>query len=337
LVLPANIILGMLTRREFIRLAAASAALQFLPMKLFGNGKMPDEIKGIAYEPFRPGQSPGGIYPTEEEIRDDFRILSSFGTPLIRQYGLENNLSLIPQICEEYSMPNFPAARMTDSANDRQQLDSLISIAGRQYAGTRALIVGSDSLKDGMRIDDLISAISYVRQNTADLPVTTAESWSVWLQYPALRDACDFCMMHVDPYKDGISIDDSVEYVFNRWWDIVDRYGYPIMIGAAGWPTEGAEIRAAVPSEENQAIFLSGLIRDAGGAEYFFHEAFDQDWRNDGCDRRYGLFRSDGTPKLAVTGYVPAGTRRFNQPAEGDAGTGGGGGSCFIETAFNSK
>jgi exo-beta-1,3-glucanase (GH17 family) len=326
-----GIIPAMLTRREFIRLAAASAALQLLPNRIFAEGKMPDEIKGIAYQPFRPGQSPGGAYPTEEEIRDDFRILSSLGTPLIRQYGLENSLSLIPQICEEYRMPNFPTARIDNSALDRQQLDSLISIAGRQYSGTRALIVGSDSMKGGMRIDDLISAISYVRQNTVDLPVTTAESWSVWLQYPALRDACDFCMMHVDPFKDGISIDDSIEYAFNRWWDIVDRYGYPIIIGAAGWPTEGASIGGAVPSEGNQAVFLSGMIRDAGGCEYLFHEAFDQEWKDEVSDRRYGLFRSDGTPKPAVAGYVPAGTRRttFNQPAEDDASTGGGGG-CFI-------
>ena len=83
----------------------------------------------------------------------------------------------------------------------------------------------------------------------------------------------------------------------------------PIVIGEAGWPSEGRTRSAAEASLANEAYFIRNFVQLAmdKGYDYYLVEAYDQPWKagNEGAVGAYwGLFDASGDPKFAFTGML---------------------------------
>ena len=65
----------------------------------------------------------------------------------------------------------------------------------------------------------------------------------------------------------------------------------PIIIGEAGWPSEGRTSGCAEASLANEAYFMRAFVQLAmeKGYDYYLLEAYDQPWKggNEGVGRRY--------------------------------------------------
>ncbi len=302
---------GMKTnsRRQFIKTSLLAGggllAFPFLARNVRAQANQESrQLLGVCYGPFRENQSPEqGIFPSEDEIKEDLSILSGF-TSNIRTYGNDEILYEIPRLCNEAGINCYPGAWISgnESAND-QSIENLIKIANQSYNTTKGLIVGSEVLfRRDISEEKLIEYITQVNLAT-DIPVTTAETWSEWLNHPNLAEAVDNILIHVHPYWEGISIYDAVGHVIEKWNKIKEDYpGKEVIIGEAGWPTAGNIIGNAVPSEENQRKFLTEFrsLAEKNNAKYFFFDAFDEAWK--GADegavgRHWGLLYADRTPK----------------------------------------
>ncbi|HOX02616.1 MAG TPA: glycosyl hydrolase family 17 protein [Candidatus Paceibacterota bacterium] len=269
-------------------------------------GFRPRPLAGLAYGPYRAGQSPGSVYPTTNQIREDLLMLRRY-TARIRTYGAENSLAAIPALCSEAGLECYAGAWLDTSVSGNQnQIASLIQIARQNHPTTRALIVGNEvQLRGDLSQGALIAFIKTVKAQTT-LPVTTAEGWHIWerSEQKPLIDAVDFIVAHVHPYWESpyyspqLSASNAAAHVIGRLRHLRNLYpGKRIVLGETGWPTAGQTLGAAVPGLEQQRRFLADFRRmaEADGFEYFFFEACDEGWKGAEGDvgPHWGLFDSD--------------------------------------------
>ena len=90
----------------------------------------------------------------------------------------------------------------------------------------------------------LIREIRNVKRNVK-VPVSTAEPWHVWLDYPELAREVDYLAVHILPYWDEKSGETPLEYLKSRIGKL--KQAYPnknIIVTEVGWPSNGASRRS---------------------------------------------------------------------------------------------
>jgi len=115
--------------------------------------------------------------------------------------------------------------------------------------------------------------------------------------------------VHVLPYWEGIPISTAPEYVISRYKQLQSEFADKhIIIGEVGWPSEGRQRGAAVPSMQNQAKFLRRFLYEAelNDVPYFLLEAFDQVWKTqEGTVGRYwGIYNTKREAKFPFNAPV---------------------------------
>jgi exo-beta-1,3-glucanase (GH17 family) len=262
-------------------------------------------LHGIAYGPFRDGQRPGGLLPSETELREDLDILSRHSDH-IRLYGTQEATPDIVRIAAEKGISITLGAWIdTDTITNELELASLISLTNH-YSNVVAATVGNERLLfHEISETQLISYIQQVRQ-AVDVPVSTAETWDVWLAHPQLADAVDFLLVHIHPYWEGVPVERAVEQVANHYAQLQAAYpGKPIVIGETGWPTSGDDYGAAHPGEAEQQQFVEAFTAwaRANNVSYFYFDAFDEAWKCDpgpAVECHWGLYTTGRQPKPVV-------------------------------------
>jgi cellulose synthase/poly-beta-1,6-N-acetylglucosamine synthase-like glycosyltransferase/exo-beta-1,3-glucanase (GH17 family) len=209
---------------------------------------------------------------------------------------------------------------------NRQEVETLLNVSRQNNSKIVRVMVGNEVLlrardrgvPEGAPDDtfenalkQLIEYIREVKRNTWR-PVSTAETWDVWLKHPELVDEVDFIAVHILPYWEGIAAEDAVDYVFERYHEVQKAYpNKPIVITEVGWPSDGQPFKHATASVSNQAKFLREfLIRaDAEKVTYYIVEAFDQPWKksSEGSAGAYwGIFNADRQAKYPMDSDVIA-------------------------------
>ncbi len=215
----------------------------------------------------------------------------------------------LPALAQSHDMRITLGIWLSDSASRNQaEIDTAIQIARKSasHANLQALIVGNETqLQNRVSLSHLIDALATVRQSVPQ-PVSTAEPWHVWLAHPELADHVDFITIHLLPYWEGIPVEQAVDYVFDRYRQVQQRFpDKMIVIGETGWPSGGPDRGKAVANPQAQAYFLrtfldriddlNPLPKSANAGQnqqplshaipahdlprYFLMEAIDQPWK----------------------------------------------------------
>ncbi len=274
-----------------------------------------EKYNSVCYSPFRDNEDPEfGILPTIHELKEDLFLIKNLSKS-IRTYGISKNLSEIPRLCEDIGIDCYPGAWISRCKCDNErEIDNLIKVANENLSHVKGLIVGNEVLLRGdMSEDDLIEYIRRVKSNTT-LPVGTAEIWRTWLEHEKLAENVDFILVHIHPYWEGVSVENAAEYVVEKWKEVKAKYpGKDVIIGETGWPTQGDRIGRAIPSEENQRMFLSEFLNLAKENEisYFYFDVFDERWKRKHAEAEahWGLYYSNGTLKPLLYDLVPEDAR----------------------------
>ncbi|MGE0716191.1 MAG: glycosyltransferase [Alphaproteobacteria bacterium] len=265
-------------------------------------------ITGISYSPYRAGQNPnGGPHPTPDQIDEDLRILSE-RVDRVRVYSTQDGQDVVPELAQKYDMTVTLGAWVDDrKARSEREVRDVVRLA-RTHRNVDRVIVGNESLlRRELTVPELIQYIKRVRDQI-QVPVSTAETWDVWLANPQLAEAVDFIAVQILPYWDGTEIDQAVESVFARYQQM--RRTFPdkkIVLSEVGWPSDGRMRLDSVPSRVNQASFVRQFLAraDDWGLDYYVIEAFDQPWKHStegGVGAYWGIWNVDRTPKFAYQG-----------------------------------
>lgn len=285
---------------------------------------------GFCYGPYREGQYPWGPYPTYQEIEEDITFLK-LNTEAIRTYGLEGTLSNIPKICDEKNLDCYLGVWISNDtlANDNN-ISELIGIVNQNHSSLKGLVIGSEVLyRNDVPEAKLIEYIDRVRNSLSDsltiTPViTTGETWYEWTQHSNVADTVDIILLQVHPYWESITAENATNHVIDKW-NIV-RNTYPqfprekVIIGETGWPTEGDAHGGAIPSEENQNLFLRNFLEATQDTiPYFWFEIYDEPWKETkgSVGPHWGLVYKDRTIKPLVADLFNIGVEE-NTIAEKD-------------------
>ena len=127
---------------------------------------------------------------------------------------------------------------------------------------------------------------------------------------PEIGQYVDVIFVHLLPYWENVDIRGALKSSDGFYNDVQEEFpDKPIIIGEAGWPSEGRTRGRAEASLANEAYFMRAFVQLAmeKGYDYYLFEAYDQPWKdgNEGAVGRYwGLFDASGNPKFAFTGLL---------------------------------
>lgn len=284
------------------------------------------KMNGVAYGPYRDGQNPHpGPYPSVDEIQEDMLLLKSL-TNRIRTYGATGCLEPIASIAKEHGLKVSQGAWLDENRiNNTFEIESAIKIVNSGVA--ESIIVGNEVLlRNELSKAELIDYIRKIKNNVS-VPVTTGEVWSIWKNSPDLAGEVDYILVHIHPYWEEIPVDKAAEYVIERYEELKAIYPEKrILIGETGWPSAGKKQGEAVPSRDNQRIFIEEFVNlvQQKNIEYYYFEVFDEAWKkenageesstetqsdsinnSDNIGGNWGLYHSDGTLKQALIGLLP--------------------------------
>ncbi|HVI51915.1 MAG TPA: hypothetical protein VM661_11940 [Candidatus Sulfotelmatobacter sp.] len=204
----------------------------------------------------------------------------------------------------------------------KPELERALAIAAKYPDTVKALVVGNEVLTvKEMPVADLIPYLDEARRRS-NVPVTIAEVWSIWLQYPELADHVDFIGAHILPYWDGApaSMDKALTFVEDSLSKLEARFpGKDILIAETGWPSGGRAKGGLAPGVVEQSTFVRAVAAMAARHHWSYNivESYDQPWKrySEGvAGGTWGLFDTEGHPKFSFDGpAIPE--RRWPVPA----------------------
>ncbi|HFD13083.1 MAG TPA: glycosyltransferase [Crenotrichaceae bacterium] len=268
-------------------------------------------IMGITYDPRRKGDSPKKkSFPSNRQIDQDLDLLEEI-VYSIRTYSVSDGQDRIIRLAPKHNLNVAPGAWIdADLDKNRREIESLIKLSREENPKIVRTFVGNETiLHKRLPTEKLIEYLREVRERTWR-PVSTSETWDIWLKHPELVDEVDFIAVHILPYWEGVPISDAVGAVFERFYVVQKAYpGKQVVITEVGWPSDGQPYKKATASLENQAKFLRGFLNRASAEKitYYVIEAFDQPWKKsiEGSSGAYwGIFDANRLPKFPMEGDV---------------------------------
>ncbi|HWA69788.1 MAG TPA: glycosyltransferase family 2 protein [Rhizomicrobium sp.] len=270
------------------------------------------QVRGIAYNPSHIFTMRQNKNITPERIDSDLAQLSRI-TGRIRTYTVDGGMDKVPEIARRYGMTVSLGIWISpDLAQNEKSIALGIRTARANRRTIDRVIVGNETQLEGYVSPDQLN--DYIRQVREALParikITTAEPWSTWMLTPEIGQYVDVVFVHLLPYWENVDIRGSLKSITGFYNHIQAEFpDKQIIVGEAGWPSEGRTRGRAEASAANEGYFLRAFVQFAQekGWDYYLFEAYDQPWKSQGeagVGAYWGLFDATGSPKFAFTGLL---------------------------------
>lgn len=244
------------------------------------------KVDCVSYAPFREGQTPWNsqIVISEAQIAEDLAQLATI-SKCVRIYSIENGLDKVPKLAASLGLKVILGVWIGRNPQKNAALiDSAVALA-REHAGTvTSVIIGSEVLLRGEMTAQSLRDTIRAAKPRFDVPVGYAEVEEFWLRDREISEDVDFVAVHVLPYWEDAPVraEDAARHVDDIRKEMVRAFpGKEVLVGEAGWPSQGRMRDHALPSRINQARFFSELLtlsRQEGFRVNLF-EAYDEPWK----------------------------------------------------------
>jgi exo-beta-1,3-glucanase (GH17 family)/cellulose synthase/poly-beta-1,6-N-acetylglucosamine synthase-like glycosyltransferase len=271
----------------------------------------PKQIQGFSFSPMRENHNPiNHILPNAEEIEEDLALLANT-THAVRTYMLDGDMVQVPALAQKYNLNVTLGAWLNaDPKANEIEVKKLIKTTQDNYRNVVRVVVGNESILRGeLTVKQVGEYLDQVR-DALNVPVSTAETWDVWLAHPELAEHVDYVAVHILPYWDGVELDQAVDHVVLTMNKLKNKFpGKEVIIGEVGWPSNARTHKLSVASPANQATFLRRFLHQAEQKKYVYYimEAFDQPWKriSEGSVGAYwGVYDVQRHPKFAFSAPI---------------------------------
>ncbi len=246
-------------------------------------------LYGIGFSPYTDGQSPYLNTPiSRAQIEQRMRVLIPY-TGWIRTFSMVDGLEVSGQVAHQLGFKAALGAWLgpeTDAASVQSNQTNINNLIAAGQAGEAdLLIVGSEVLQRGdLSASNLTAYLNQVRAAVPTVPVTTADTYNTLVDPAnlAVVNACDLLFVNIYPFHESQSIEGALTDFFNRYLSVVVvANGKPVWISETGWPSDGPNTGAAVPSTANAADYFCRFVSwaRATNVPFFYFEAFDEAWK----------------------------------------------------------
>jgi len=301
-------------RTILLAAAIAAAIAAFAWHRLSERSLPPDLAAGVAalsYNFVSPTEQSATGEQAERILRrvdGDLTALSEL-TRSIRLYASSGVFAEVPAIARRHGFSVIAGAWVSKNVEfNQQEISSAIRTVNRN-ANIRSLVVGNETiLRKELTVAELSKVLRQVRRQVR-VPISTGETWDIWLKHPELANEVDFIAAHILPYWEGIAADRAVPYAMERYEDLRKAFpGKKIVIAEFGWPSRGYNNKKADAGPALQAKVIGDFIAAAKqrGIAYNVIEAIDQPWKTtEGSVGAYwGLYDNDRKLKFSIDGIV---------------------------------
>ncbi len=279
-----------------------------------GDVAMPaGKLHSVSFAPYRAWQSPlTKDFPTAAEALADLRVLKGHVDAVRTYSAIEGNYDLAA-LAKKVGLKVWQGIWLgPDAKKNAKEIARGIAIANRYPHTVTRVIVGNEVLlRRDMPPSTLIADIEQVKR-AVHQPVTYADVWEFWEQFPQVARHVDFVTIHILPYWENhpVPIGRAIAHVrkiYDRIRTLIPDK--PIVIGEAGWPSRGRWRDGAAPSRVNEAVFIRRFVSfaDRHHIPYNLIEAFDQDWKyqlEGTVGANWGLWTAGRRPKFPLHGPV---------------------------------
>jgi exo-beta-1,3-glucanase (GH17 family)/cellulose synthase/poly-beta-1,6-N-acetylglucosamine synthase-like glycosyltransferase len=296
------------------------ALLVFINLSIWSYINNPLQLKswtkttmGVTFDPRRKEYTQeNNLFPTEAQIDEDLAVLEN-KVHAVRTYSMLKGMHKVPELAAKHGLNTTIGAWIDGNLEkNRQEIEALLQASNQNNPKIVRVMVGNEVLfRDDIPKEQLIEYIREVKKRTWR-PVSTSETFDIWLKNPDLVKEVDFIGAHILPYWNGIAAEDAVDFVFEKYYELQKAYpNKPIVITEVGWPSDGQPYKHATASRTNQARFLREFLNRAADEHlaYYIVEAFDQPWKmaiEGSAGAYWGIFNADRQPKYPMEGAVLA-------------------------------
>ena len=268
-----------------------------------------DAIASVSYSLGSPKDS--NRQPTEEDVARIDKDIAAIAAiaPGIRLYQSTGTAAAVPAVADKYGLTVVAGAWVgSDEVQNEAEIKAAIDITNR-HPNVRSVVVGNETiLRHERKPEELISAIRKVRRRV-NKPVSTGETWDIWLKHPELVREVDYIAAHILPYWEGIPAEEVVEYSLGRYEALHAAYpGKQIVVAEFGWPSQGYNFQRAETGQVRQAEIIRTFVSEAArrGITVNIIEAYDQPWKvvEGSVGAYWGLFDADRNLKFPLEGKV---------------------------------
>lgn len=240
------------------------------------NGK----IHGICFSPYEGEQEPGDEI-SEAQVRRKLELLKPY-TNWIRVFSCTEGNEMIPRLAKEYGFKTLVGAWLgEDLEKNEEEVAALIALAESGHVDVAA--VGNEVMYRGeLEESELISYIEQVKSAIPEIPVGYVDAYYEFTDRPAITEACDVILANCYPYWEGCSIEYSLLYMKQMYYQAVQAAkGKKVIITETGWPSEGEALGDGVPGYDNALkYFVNAEVWSATEAiEIFYFSSFDEAWK----------------------------------------------------------
>jgi exo-beta-1,3-glucanase (GH17 family) len=260
-------------------------------------------IHGICFSAYVGGQGPdsGTVLPASQ-VRERLEVVRP-AVRWVRTFSCTDGNEHAPRIAHEMGLSTLVGAWLgTDARKNEEEIRGLVELARAGHADV--LAVGNEVLyREDLSEGDLVEAIRRVKAAVPGIPVGYVDAYYLFPAHPRLAEACDVLLVNCYPFWEYCPLEDSLAYM----QEMVARArsaapGKKVVISETGWPSAGAPLGPAVPSERNALLYFLNTVRwtRAAGIELFYFSAFDEAWKASHEGDRgvyWGLWDQDGRLK----------------------------------------
>ncbi len=249
--------------------------LQELFRKVLDHG-----MHGLCFSLYEEGQQPGDII-SEEQVRRRMKIIRPY-TQWVRTFSCTDGNEHIPKIAKEYGLKTLVGAWLGDDPEiNVREIAGLIQLAEEGYVDIAA--VGNEVMYRGdLTEEELLDFMSYVKKEIPDIPMGTVDAYYEFAHRPNITEACDVILANCYPFWEGCAFDYSLVYMKQMYYQAVQAgQGKKVIITETGWPSQGEEVKAAIPSYESALKYFINAQQWSAedGIEMFYFASFDESWK----------------------------------------------------------
>lgn len=237
-------------------------------------------IHGFCYSLYEEGQKPGDIVG-EAQIRKRMQILKPHCN-WVRSFSCIEGNEFIPVIAKEMGIHTLVGAWLsTDKEKNSEEIDNLIRLAKEGYVDVAA--VGNEVLyRNELSEGELLRYIEEVKKAIPGIPVGYVDAYYEFVSRPALSDVCDVILSNCYPFWEGTAFEHSIDHVIQMYQQAMQAgKGKKVIITETGWPSAGAGLGNAMPSEGNAIRYFINIHTWAqqNQVEVFHFSSFDESWK----------------------------------------------------------
>lgn len=237
-------------------------------------------MHGLCFSPYVEGQKPGDQL-SDNQIRRRLEIIKPY-TKWVRSFSCTEGNENIPRLAKEYGMKTLVGAWLgNDRESNEKELEGLIQLTNEGVVDIAA--IGNEVLYRGdLTESELLDYIHRGKVEIEDVPVGYVDAYYEFRDHPKVSEACDIILANCYPFWEGCDMDYSLLYMKDMYRQAHEAaQGKKVIITETGWPSQGTNLRGALPSYQNFLKYFINTQKWSQEAEIeiFFFSSFDESWK----------------------------------------------------------